>query len=196
MNMDPTFNASFADARPVAQHCAELTWRGPRPEERAEHLSAWCRYLAQDLAQELTQLFSGGKLKVSVAEPEIVTGQKVFDEIGAVALNSLLRCGSDERTMLLSLDYSTAVALTDLSFGGAGQVPDEPPANLPRSAAMLVEQCARLIAQTIAMSDTSSENAQGDVLVRSESVTRLKAFGAEADAALFRVQFSMGPERQ
>ncbi len=190
--MAGTFAESFAVARPLAQHCAELTWRGPRPEERVEHVSAWCRELGLELAQELGQLFSGGKLKVTVAIPEILQGKDVFEHIGATALNSLLRCGEGGQTMLLSLDYATAIALTDSSFGGQGSLPEDVPSQLPRSAGMLVEQCASVIAQVIAMTNGSAERSGGDVLVRSESVTRLKPFSIAADVAFFRVTMTMG----
>jgi flagellar motor switch protein FliM len=192
MNMASTFADSFAAARPVAQHCPELTWRGPRPEERAEAISAWCRDLAQDLAQELGQVLSGGKLHISVSEPQIQTGAQVFETIGPVAVNSLLRCGAGDATVLLSLDYATAIALTDCSFGGEGHPPDQVPSQLPRSAAMLVEQFASTIAQVIALAGGSPQPVRGDVLVRSESVTRLKPFGAQAEVALFRVTMAMG----
>lgn len=183
---------SFADARPMAQHCAELTWRGPRPEERAEHVSAWCRDLGKELAQELGQLLSGGKLKVTVSVPEIISGKEVFDHIGAIAVNSLLRCGEGDQTMLFSIDYSTAIALTDCSFGGDGTPPEDVPAQLPRSAGMLVEQYATIFSQVIAMANGSAERSGGDVLVRSESVTRLKPFSAAAEVAFFRVTMTMG----
>lgn len=192
MNMAGTFAESFAGARPVAQHCPELTWRGPRPEERAEAVSAWCRDLAQDLAQELGLILSGGKLHVTVSEPEMTDCAGVFDTIGPVAVNTLLRCGAGDATVLLSLDYATAIALTDCSFGGEGNPPDAVPSQLPRSAAMLIEQFAGTIAQVIAMVRNSAEPARGDVLVRSESVTRLKPFSAQAEVALFRITLAMG----
>ncbi|AWW73566.1 hypothetical protein CD351_03880 [Erythrobacter sp. KY5] len=182
----------LAQARPVASHCAELTWRGPRPEERTQAISTWCRDLAQELAQELAPLLSGGKLRVSIAEPEQVSAQAVFDQIGPIAANCLLRCGEGDQTVLFSLDYATAIGLTDFSFGGEGSLPDEMPTQLPRSAAMLVEQFASTVAQTIVMTNGSAERARGDVLVRSESVTRLKPFGADAEVALFKLSISRG----
>lgn len=190
--MAGTLASDFAGARAVARHCAELTWRGPRPEERSEHLSAWCRELAGELAQELGQLFSAGKLHVTLSGPEMVSGQEVFDRIGPVAVNSLLRCGASDQTVLLSLDYATAIALTDCSFGGEGNPPDQVPAQLPRSAAMLVEQFAAMTADVIALSRGPGVAARGDVLVRSESVTRLKPFSAEVEVALFRLTLAQG----
>ncbi len=196
MNMAPSFAPSFADARPVAQHCAELTERGPRPEERDQNISAWCRDLGHELAQELAQLFSGGKLRVTVTAPQILAGSQVFEKIGPVAVNNLLRCGMDDQTMLLSLDFATAVALTDCSFGGMGDMPSEPPEVLPRSAGLLIEQCAGIFAQVIAISNGSSEQVAGDVLVRSESVNRLKPFEAGAKVALFEVTLTIGDATQ
>ncbi|MEE4201614.1 FliM/FliN family flagellar motor switch protein [Erythrobacter sp.] len=181
----------FAEARPVAQHCAELTWRGPRPEERADLIASWRRDLAQELALELGQLLARGKLKVAIGEPEMLAGEEVFERIGPVAANTLLRCGDSDQTVLLSLDYATAIALTDCSFGGEGEMPGEAPTTLPRSAAMLVEQLAATVAQVIALARSPLQQARGDVLVRSESVARLKPFSARTQVALFPIDLAM-----
>ncbi len=184
--------ATFARSRPVAQHCAELTRRSSRPEDRAEHLAAWRRDVAQELAQELGQLFSGGKLQASLAEPEMLGGSQVFEKIGPVAVNSLLRCGEGDQTVLLSLNHATAIALTDASFGGEGMLPEDPPSQLPRSATMLVERVATTIAQVLALVN-GADSPRGDVLLRSESATRLKPFGASAEIACFTLSLSIGP---
>ncbi len=192
MNMSPDFAASFKGARPAAQHCPELTERGPRPEERAENTAAWCRHLGYELVAEFTQLFSGEKMHVTIAEPERLTGSEVFEKIGAVAVNNLLRCGGDDHIVLLSLDFATAIALTDCSFGGEGEMPDDVPAQLPRSAGLLVEQFAGLVAQTIALVSGTAEIARGDLIARSESVKRLKPFAPDARIAMFKVTMAMG----
>lgn len=190
--MSGTFASDFAGARPVAQHCAELTWRGPRPEERAENVTAWRRDLAAELAQELAQLFTNGKLHVTVAEAELMPGEQVFERIGPVAANCLLRCGDADQTVLLSLDYATAVALTDCSFGGEGHLPQPAPAQLPRSAALLIEKFAAMIARAITLGNGSAQRVGGEVLIRSESVTRLKPFSGEAEVALFPLTLATG----
>lgn len=192
MNMAGTLASDFADARPVAQHCAELTWRGPRPEERAENLAAWRRELAGNLAQELEQLLAGGKLEVTLAEPEMLGGREVFERIGPVGCNCLLRCGDADQTVLFSLDYSTAVALTDRSFGGEGEMPESEPLQLPRSAAMLAENLASMVAYSIASANGGGQRSGGEVLVRSESAKRLKPFSEEAEVAFFRLTLSSG----
>lgn len=197
MNMAGTFGDSFAGARPIAQHCADLIRsKGPRPEERVADVSAWCRDLGQELAQELSQLFTSGKLTVTVAQPEMLSGQDVFERIGAIAANSLLRCNASGGTALLTLDFATAIALTDCSFGGDGKLTDDVPEQLPGSAALLVEQVAGMFAQAIAVSNGSAENSRGDVLVRSESVTRLKPFAPDVQVAFFSVSIRISSGQQ
>lgn len=192
MNMSGTFAQDFAMARPVAQHCSELTWRGPRPDEREGVIAVWKRDLSGELANELGHVLQGDKLEISITDPQIMRGTQVFEKIGEVAVNTLLRVGSGDQTILLSLDYSTAIALTDASFGGEGNPPDGVPSQLPRSAGLLVEQIAATIAQTIAMARGTGEPARGDVLVRSESVVRLKPFNADAEIAVLEMTIAQG----
>lgn len=192
MNMSDTFAQDFAHARPVAQHCSELTWRGPRPDEREGVIAQWRRDLAGELARELGQILQGDKLDVTISDQKVMSGTQAFEKIGPVAVNALLRIGTSDQTVLLSLDYGTAIALTDCSFGGDGSVPDNVPAQLPRSATLLVEQFAASIAQVIAMSRETGEPPHGDVLVRSESVVRLKPFNADAEITVLEMTLAQG----
>ncbi|MCL9982503.1 MAG: FliM/FliN family flagellar motor switch protein [Erythrobacter sp.] len=181
----------FAAARAAAQHCRELTLRGPRPEERAVLLAAWRRDLARLMAEELSALLSGDRLEVHVSEPESLAGQAVLDRIGPVAANSLLRCGASGETALIAFDFSTAIALTERSFGGDGKVVANAPDQLPRSAALLVDEIAATIAQTITRASfgdgapPAGSALTGEVIVRSESAGRLKPFDADGAALLF-----------
>jgi flagellar motor switch/type III secretory pathway protein FliN len=186
MNM----SATFTPARALARHCAELTERGPRPEERAAHLAAWRRDVARELATDLGELLAGTKLAVTLGEPEAMTGRAVFDALGPVAANCLLRCGSGDQTALLSFEIATAIALTDRSFGGSGEPVLDRVETLPRSAGLLVEQAARIIAQAIARVSAAGGLAEGDVIVRSESAQRLKPFGPEAGCMVMRIDMS------
>jgi flagellar motor switch protein FliM len=192
MNMSGTFAQDFAKARPVAQHCSELTWRGPRPDEREGVISEWKRDLASELSNELGQILQGDKLEVTFGDPQAMTGTEVFEKIGPVAVNTLLRIGTGGQTVLLSLSYATAVALTDCSFGGDGSLPDNEPSQLPRSAGLLIEQFGATIAQVIAMARRTGEPARGDVLVRSESVVRLKPFNADAQITVLEMTLTQG----
>ncbi|QFT76712.1 flagellar motor switch protein FliM [Erythrobacter sp. THAF29] len=191
---------AFAAARPVAQHCAELVTRGPRPEERAEALAAWRRDLASVLARDLAQLLSGDRPKVSIGEPETLTGKEAFERIGPVAAYSLLRCGESQTTVLLSFDFATAIALTDRSFGGEGKPVEDIPEQLPRSATLLVEQFAVLTARAIGAAgdgeagDATNASVSGDVIARSDSAARLKPFGPDTECAVLTVQISAGAD--
>lgn len=181
----------FAAARAAAQHCPELTGhgeaRGPRPEERAELLTAWRRDLARALADDLSPLLSDDRLEVTIDEPDPLTGAAALERIGAVAANSLLRVGAGGgaggETALLSFDFATALALTDRSFGGEGRTADNAPETLPRSAALMVEEAATMIAQT--MTRASYADARGEVMIRSENAARLKPFAPDAACLMF-----------
>ena len=182
----------FYPARPLAQHCPELTERGPRPEERAQSLSTWRRDVAREVGQDMAELLSGTKLETSLSQVENVRGGVVFERVGAVAANSLLRCGADDQTALLSFPIATAIALTDRSFGGTGEIEDAGETSLPRSAALLVEQVARTIASALARVSAgggaaggSAGAGEGDVIIRSENASRLKPFTPSAECALF-----------
>jgi flagellar motor switch/type III secretory pathway protein FliN len=182
----------FAAVRAAAQHCRELTDRGPRPEERAVLLAAWRRDLARILAEELSALLSGDRLDVTVAEPETLPGGGVLARIGPVAANSLLRVGGAGETALVAFDFATAIALTDRSFGGDGRVTGHAPEQLPRSAALLVDEIAATIAGAITRASLGDHapagSAQGgEVIVRSESAARLKPFEPDSPALLFAI---------
>ncbi|MEL7198191.1 MAG: FliM/FliN family flagellar motor switch protein [Pseudomonadota bacterium] len=195
MNLSPDMAQAFAIARPHAQHCGDLIKSGPRPEERAENLAVWRRDIGRELSQDLSELLSGARLAVTLSEPEMIPGSEVFSRIGPVAANCLLRCGKDDHTLLLSFNLKTALAMTDRSFGGDGRIEDnEVPEQLPRSAAMLTDSAAKIVAQAIARTSFGSEHAsfdgterslKADVIVRSESATRLKPFAHEAMCAVF-----------
>jgi len=202
--MDP----AFAAARPAAVHCAELTQRGPRPEERAALMAAWRRDLARLLADDLSGLVSGDRLDVSISEPEHMTGADALRRIGPVAANSLLRVGMSGEpggeTALLSFDFATAIALTDRSFGGDGRAIGAVPETLPRSAALLAEEAATMIAGAITRASlgdmpppastaprrSGGGPMAGEVIVRSESASRLKPFALDAQTLLFTLDIA------
>lgn len=181
----------FTSVRVAAQHCRELTERGPRPEERAVLLTAWRRDLARILAEELSGLLSGDRLDVSVSEPESLPGREVLGRIGPIAANALLRCGVQAETALLAFDFATAVAMTERSFGGEGAVSLSAPEQLPRSAALLIDEIAATIAQAITRASLgdgalpAGAALTGEVIVRSETAARLKPFDPEGAALLF-----------
>lgn len=188
--------SDFAPARAAAVHCAELTTRGPRPEESAALMAAWRRDLARLLADDLSGLLSGDRLDVQITEPERLSGADAMRRIGPLAANSLIRCGASAETALLSFDFATAIALTDRSFGGDGRVSGHVPEALPRSAALLVEETATMIAGAITaasfgdMPPPAGASMRGEVIVRSESAARLKPFALEAQTLFFVLEIA------
>lgn len=203
----------FAPARAAAQHCAELISRGPRPEERAAMVAAWRRDLARTLADDLSPLLSGDRLDVSILEPETLTGAEALRRVGEIAANSLLRCGPSGETALLSFDFATALALTDRSFGGEGRVSGGSPDVLPRSAALMVDEAAAMIAGALTRVSygdgppPAGNRPAGEVVIRSESAARLKPFGLDSACVMvtivianrqgceWRASLAMGAER-
>jgi flagellar motor switch/type III secretory pathway protein FliN len=187
---------AFAAARHAALHCPELTTRGPRPEESTALMAAWRRDLARLLADDLSALVSGDRLDVSVSEPERLSGADALRRIGQVAANALLRVGASADTALLTFDFANAIALTDRSFGGDGRTTGSVPEALPRSAALLVEETATMIASAITrasfgdMPPPAGGSPRGDVIVRSESAARLKPFALDADALVFTIDIA------
>lgn len=183
----------FAPARAAAQHCAALLARAPRPEERTALIDIWRRDLARMLTDNLSALLAGDRLAVSVSAPEALRGKAVLERIGTLAVNSLLRCGESGETALLSVDFATAIALTDRSFGGEGKYTGETPEQLPLSAALLVDEAAAAIAQAITRASfgdapiPADGRTRGAVIVRSESAARLKPFAADAPCLLFAI---------
>lgn len=192
----------FAAARVAAQHCAELVARGPRPEEREAMIAAWRRDLARDLGQTLAALLGADRLNAAVSAPEWLLGSEVIARIGPVAANSLLRCGAGVShnggenggtEVLLSLDHATALALAERSFGGEGRVGEPSLDPLPRSAQLLCDEVAVLVAGALArarLGDGAGAEATGEVIIRSENAARLRAFDPAGKAALFTLQLA------
>lgn len=176
----------FAAVAPAAQHCAELVARGPRPEERAGAIAAWRRDLARHCASGLGALLSGDRLNAEVSAPETLSGAAVLERIGPVAANSLLRCaGLPEAAVMLSFDHATVLALAERSFGGAGRVGAASLNPLPRSAQLLCDEIAGLIAGALgaARLGDGAQGAgleKGEVIVRSENAARLRPFDPAA----------------
>jgi flagellar motor switch/type III secretory pathway protein FliN len=187
----------FAPARAAAVHCPELTHRGPRPEESAALLAAWRRDCARLLADDLSGLLSGDRLDVTLSEPERLSGADALRRIGPMAANSLLRAGASGETVLLSFDFAAAIALTERSFGGDGRITSAVPEALPRSAALLIEEAATMIAGALTRASfgdmpppAGAAAARGEVIVRSESAARLKPFALDAEALVITLDIA------
>lgn len=193
----------FGAARVAAQHCAELVARGPRPEERDALITAWRRALARDLGESLGALLAGDRLRAEVSAPEWLLGSEALNRIGPVAANCLLRCGTaksggEGAEVLLSLDHATVLALAERSFGGEGRVGEPSLDPLPRSALLLCDEAAALVAGALArarLGEAGSAGAAageigGEVIIRSENAARLRALDPAREAAWFALRLT------
>jgi flagellar motor switch protein FliM len=165
-------------------------------------IAAWRRDLAHDLGQTLAALLGADRLNATVSAPEWLPGSEVIARIGPVAANSLLRCGAGLSQnagqnggieVLLSLDHATALALAERSFGGEGRVGEPSIDPLPRSAQLLCDEVAVLVAGALArarLGDGAGAEATGEVIIRSENAARLRAFDPAGKAALFTLQLT------
>jgi flagellar motor switch/type III secretory pathway protein FliN len=128
-----------------------------------------------------------------VSEAETLTGAAALGRIGPIAANSLLRCGIGGETALLSFDFATALALTERSFGGEGRPAGDAPEQLPRSAALMVEEAASVIARAISRASLgdapppAGAALPGDVIIRSDSAARLKPFDPAEPCLVFTI---------
>lgn len=184
MKMQDTFVAE----RVLAQHCAELTERGPSASQREEALAVWRRMAVRAIEDQLAGLFLGERLGVRLGEVEKMAGAAVFERIGPVAANCQLQCGSSQAKALFSAGYASVVALTDRSFGGTGEGSDEQPERLSRSSVILVDSLARIVAGGLAAScEDEGVELVGEVIVRSESASRVSPFSAGEKCVVFEM---------
>lgn len=191
----------FGAVRLAAQHCVELVARGPRPEEREALIGAWRRELAQGLGESLGAMLAGDRLNAEVSAPEWLMGSEVLTRIGPVAANCLLRCGpagNGSAEVLLSLDHATALALAEKSFGGEGRVGEANLDPLPRSALLLCDEVAALVAAALAQARCGGDavgagdaaGVAGEVIIRSENAARLRAIDPARQAVLFTLRLA------
>ena len=201
----------FVAARAAAQHCPELVARGPRPEEREAQISAWRRDLARHLASGLGALLSGDRISAEITPPEWLTGAEAIARIGPVAANCLLRCGVASSgpasagaassgagsAALLSFDHANALALAERSFGGDGHVGEPSLDPLPRSALLIIDEIAALVARALGAALRGEDNpgeacktSHAEVILRSENAARLRAFTAGDPCVLLGVTFA------
>lgn len=190
----------FGAVRLAAQHCPELVARGPRPEEREALIGAWRRELAQGLGETLGALLAMDRLRVDVSAPEWLIGSEVLTRIGPVAANSLLRCGrggaaGESAEVLLSIDHATVLALAERSFGGDGRVGEPSLDPLPRSALLLCDEVALLVASGLAQARrgeavAAAGEGTGEVIIRSENAARLRALDPARSVVMFTLRLS------
>lgn len=171
-------NHDFVAERPLAQHCQELLPPALPQRDLLSDYSALARDIAAELAEGMAGVASGGTICVSCGESERLNTTAFINRSD----NHTAHCVIDlpgTGTILFSVNYGAALALTDRAYGGTGEVPDPLPAALPRSADMTLRQlettwCAGL-------GQVLSTDALPQVARRGGELGRLDPFRGQAE---------------
>lgn len=172
----------FEPERALAQHCDELTSVRIEAEQCGEQMESWAKAMRAAWDEQLASLFYGEKMRVTGGEASLVEAEKISEKIGPLAANYILGCTRHNLRVLFSLDLKTAVALTDRGFGGIGEVENEECQALPRSAAIVIERLAKLLAAAISQHGDGSDEAE--IVCRHENIARLDPFASANECAL------------
>lgn len=134
--------------RALAQHSEKLAARPPEPAELVTALTAAAPRLEQALAGELQMLLGEDRPTVTCAKVEKLAAQKLHKIIDQVAVNFRLDDAAGGQ-VLSSLDFTSALALTDQVFGGTGHVPAILPERLPAAANLTLTRFAAALGTAI-----------------------------------------------
>ena len=127
--------------RALAQHSDQLAARPPEAGELIAALTAAAPRLEQALSNELQMLLGEDRPDVTCEKVEKLAAQKLHKIVDQVAVNFRLddACGAQ---VMASLDFASALALTDQVFGGRGNVPSTLPERLPAAADLTLTRFA------------------------------------------------------
>ena len=131
----------FIAAGPAAQHCPELTARGPGPAELRMRWTALGPVLAEALIPRLAPLL--GK------DPKIETGSTERPPSPLSAHTLIARDGAPGLLHLV-VDGAALLQIVDRAFGGSGQVTIPLPEQLPASALLLAQRIEELVCAALA----------------------------------------------
>lgn len=132
----------FIAVAPAAQHCAELTERGPAPDELSTRWQALGERLAGCLPARLGPVLG----KVSLPVAAVVQSREPRGLFSAV----LLARNGANGLLQLAIDGAGVLRLVDRAFGGRGEVPDPLPGHLPPSAELMVERIEAAVCAALA----------------------------------------------
>lgn len=160
---------SFVAARRAAQHCPELTARGPGPAELRSRWAALGPRLAEALAPRLAPL-------LGTPEPEIVAEPAERLPAGLAAHALIAREGCPGLLQLV-IDGPALLQAVDRAFGGAGAAPQPLPPKLPASALLLGQRIEAIVCAALAEALPCAEAA----LAVYHSAKRATAFPASTE---------------
>lgn len=188
--MKPT--GTLIAERPLAQHSELLVARPPDVGELAKALAGKAGRLESALAHDLADLLGGARPAITCGKVEKAASPKLHKIIDPVAANFLL-AGQGSVQVIASVDYHSALVLTDQVFGGAGDWAGTRPDRLPASASLTLQRMIDVLGKSLAalfdLSEAMTLAARSDVLGK---------FVAARDNDTFlalRIEVSLGDAR-
>ncbi|MCL6252181.1 FliM/FliN family flagellar motor switch protein [Altererythrobacter sp. KTW20L] len=134
--------------RALAQHSNRLGVRAPAPEELAGALGEAAKRLSRALAEGLRPLLGGDLAEVTCGKVEKSAAPRLHKMIDAVAVNLVLEDAGGAQ-LLASLDYPSALVLTDQVFGGPGEAPSQLPDRLPAATDLTMARLADVLGEAL-----------------------------------------------
>jgi flagellar motor switch protein FliM len=131
----------FKAERAIAQHSVQLGRRAPEPDQLAALLAVAAPRLEQAVAAQVAALIGGDLPVVACSKVERCNAQRLHKMIDPVAVNWLFDHPVGGQ-VLVSLGIGSALALTDMVFGGPGVPPAILPDRLPKSADIALVRAA------------------------------------------------------
>ena len=187
----------FIAERPVARHCAALVGTHPGMDIWLARLSEAGRIAANVLGGRLAGLLGGDIPLVVCGDTAVLTQAGLAERVGELAANCLFRVGARDAPMLATVSAAAALALTDRTFGGRGDVPDSLPRQFPLSAELTLNRLEKALGVTLltAFANGREESASDlpDSWKRDDDLRRIEGFGSDApeDAEFATVELSV-----
>lgn len=159
----------FIAAGRAAQHCPQLTARGPGPAELRARWAALGPDLAAALTPRLAPLLGGKEPQIEAAVAERLPS--------ALAAHALIAREGCPGLLHLIADGSALLQIVDRTFGGNGAVPQALPEKLPASALLLAQRIEAIVCAALA----EALPCEADSLAVYHSAKRATAFPASTD---------------
>jgi flagellar motor switch protein FliM len=175
---------SFVAARALAQHCHELLRVGLSPDESLAMLEQAGHALAKALAPMLAPLLGGEAPVVCAAAPQPGGADALAAQVAPLAANSLLACGAQASSMLISIEAEAVFWLVDRAFGGKGQLRGKLPGAFPLSAELMIVRLETLVIAALGVAFGLTWPAAIRPLRRDGSLAALVPFSADAPLAI------------
>lgn len=177
----------FIAERAIARHCAALVGTHPGMDAWLARLGEAGRMAADALGGRLAGLLGGDIPLVVCTDAAVLPQPDLATKIGELAANSLFQLGARDGRVLASVGAAAALALTDRTFGGQGEVPDPLPRRFPLSAELTLNRLENALGACLHSAFASGrEELAGPVpeaCQRNDDLRRIEGFGSDTEGA-------------